>query len=72
MRFSVFWALNILKGYALGGRMKRARNSDSETRVKKLNPTSSTEIRQKSLKYLFLETPCTEILHNGANLPKKG
>ena len=32
--------------------MKRARNSDSETHA-----TSRTEIRQKSLKYLFLETP---------------
>ena len=39
--------------------MKRAQNSDSITHVKKQNPSSRTEIRQKSLKYLFLETPCT-------------
>ena len=38
--------------------MKRAQNSDSKTHVKKQNPTSRTEIRWKSLKYLFLETPC--------------
>ena len=38
--------------------MKRAQNSDFWTQVKKWNPTSRTEIRQKSLKYLFLETPC--------------
>ena len=38
--------------------MKRAQNSDSKTHVKQQNPTSRTEIRRKSLKYLFLETPC--------------
>ena len=38
--------------------MKRAQNSDSKTHVKKLNPTSRTEIRRKTLYYLFLETPC--------------
>ena len=38
--------------------MKQAQNSDSKTHVKKQNPTSSTEISRKSLKYLFLETPC--------------
>ena len=41
--------------------MKRAQNSDSKTHVKKRNPTSRTEIRRKSLKYLFLETPCIVI-----------
>ena len=38
--------------------MKRARNSDSKTHLKKQNLTSRKEIRRKSLKYLFLETPC--------------
>ena len=42
--------------------MKRSRNSDSKTHVKKQNPTSRTEISRQSLKYLFLETPC--IFHN--------
>ena len=40
--------------------MKEAQNSDSKTHVKKLNLTSRTEIGHKSLKYLFLETPCTQ------------
>ena len=40
--------------------MKPPQNSDSKTRVKKQNLTSKTEIRQKSLKYLFLETPCID------------
>ena len=46
--------------------MKRAQNSDSKTHVKKQNLNSRTEIRQKSLKYLFLETPCSfdRIVHN--------
>ena len=39
--------------------MKRAQNSDSKTHVKKQNPTSRTEISRQSLKYLFLETPCS-------------
>ena len=47
-----------MNGYNLSGKMKRAPNSDSKTHVKKQNPTSRTEIRRKSLKYLFLETPC--------------
>ena len=50
--FSVFRAVQILDGYNLIDQMKRARNSDSETHVKKLNPNSRTEIRRKSLKYL--------------------
>ena len=54
-----FRAVKILNRYNLSGQMKGARNSDSKTHVKKQNPTSGTEIRQKSLKYLFLETPCT-------------
>ena len=33
--------------------MERARNSESETHVKKSNPTSRTEIRHKSLCYIF-------------------
>ena len=48
-----------MNGYNLSGKMKRAPNSDSKTHVKKQNPTSRTEIRRKSLKYLFLETPCS-------------
>ena len=58
MRFCIFRAVKILNGYNLSGQMKRLRNSDSITHVKKQNPTSGTEIRQKPLKYLFLETPC--------------
>ena len=46
--FSVFRAVKILNGYNLSGLMKRAQNSDSKTHVKKYNPTSRTEIRQKS------------------------
>ena len=45
--------------------MKRAQNSDSKTHMKKQNPTSRTEISRKSLKYLFLETPCSEIERSG-------
>ena len=45
--------------YCLSGQMKRAGNSDSETHVKRLNPTSRTEIKRKPRKYLFLETPCS-------------
>ena len=37
--------------------MKCARNSDSKTHLKKLNPSSRTEIRRKSLKYLFQRHP---------------
>ena len=44
--------------------MKRARNFDSITHLKRQNPTSRTEIRRTSLKYLFLETPCM-IFDNG-------
>ena len=58
MRFCVVRAIQIQNGYNLSGWMKRARNSDSKTHVKKQNLNSRTEIRQKSLKYLFLETPC--------------
>ena len=59
MRFCIFRAVKILNGYNLSGQMKRLSNSDSKTHVKKQNPTSGTEIRQKPLKYLFLETPST-------------
>ena len=38
--------------------MKRTQNSDSKPHVKKQNLTSRTEVRRKSLKYLFLETHC--------------
>ena len=37
--------------------MKRAQNSESETHVKKSNPTSRTEIRLKLLCYIFLVHP---------------
>ena len=57
--FSVFKAVKIMKSYCLSGLMKWAGNSDSETHVKRLNPTSRTEIKRKPRKYLFLETPCT-------------
>ena len=54
----VLWAIYILNGCVLGGLMKQAQNSDSKTHMKKLNLAYRTEIRHKSLKYLFLETPC--------------
>ena len=38
--------------------MKQAQYLDSKTHMNKLNLTSRTEIRNKALKYLFLETPC--------------
>ena len=56
--FSVVRAFKILYGYNLSGQMKRAKNPDSKTHVKRGNPTSRTEIRRKLLYYLFLETPC--------------
>ena len=43
--------------------MKRAQNFDSKTHLKKWNPTFRTKIGRKSLKYLFLETPCTVNSH---------
>ena len=58
MRFCIVRAIQIQNGYNLSGWMKRAQNSDSKTHVKKQNLNSRTEIRQKSLKYLYLETPC--------------
>ena len=65
MRFCIFRAVKILNRYNLSGWMKRAQNSDSKTHVKKQNPTSRTEISRKSLKYLFLETPCMYLLRKG-------
>ena len=63
--FSFFKAVKIMKSYCLSGLMKWAGNSDSETHVKRLNPTSRTEIKRKPRKYLFLETPCiTSLLAN--------
>ena len=53
MRFYIVRAIYILNGYDLSDEMKWAKNSDSKTHVKP-NPTSGTEISQKSLKYLFL------------------
>ena len=43
--------------------MKRPQNSDSITHVKRQNSTFRTETRRKSLKYLFLETPCMYVVH---------
>ena len=43
--------------------MERARNSESETHVKKSNPTSRTEIRHKSLCYIFFSAPCRNALN---------
>ena len=40
--------------------MEWAQNSDYKTHLKKQNPTYRKEIKLKSLKYLFLETPCTK------------
>ena len=57
--FCVFRTVQIINGHNWSGQLKRVRNSDSKTHVNKQNPTSITEIRRKSLKYLFLETPCT-------------
>ena len=70
--FSVFRAVQIMNSYCLSGLIKRAQNSDSETHMKRLNPTSRTEIRRKPRKYLFLETPCrkySEILTLPSSLP---
>ena len=66
--FSIFRAVNIMKSYCLSGLMKRAGNSDSETHVKRLNPTSRTEIKRKPRKYLFLETPCIYVKGYISNL----
>ena len=57
--FCNFRAVQNMKRYNLSAQMKRARNFDSITHLKRQNPTSRTEIRRTSLKYLFLETPCT-------------
>ena len=54
-------ALYILNGYVIGCPMKQAQNSDFKTHVEKWKTTFKREIRQKSLKYLFLETPCQSI-----------
>ena len=43
-----------MNSYCLSGLIKWAQNSDSETHVKRLNPTSITEIRQKPRKYLYI------------------
>ena len=59
--FCIFRAVQIMNGYNLSGKMKRAPNSDSKTHVKKQNPTSRTEIRRKSLKYLFQRHPVSAI-----------
>ena len=56
--FCNFRTVQNMNRYNLSAQMKRARSSDSITHLKKQNPTSRTEIRQTSLKYLFLETPC--------------
>ena len=39
--------------------MERAQNSESVTHVKKTNPTSRTDLRRKSLCYIFFGAPCT-------------
>ena len=44
--------------------MKRARNSDSETHVKKQNPTSRTEIRQKFLCYFSKGQKILDLNHH--------
>ena len=56
--FCNFRTVQNMNRYNLSAQMKRARSSDSITHLKKQNPTSRTEIRQTSLKFLFLETPC--------------
>ena len=42
--FCVFRAFNILNGYVQSVQMEWARNSDSETPVKKYNRTSGTDL----------------------------
>ena len=39
--------------------MERARNSDSETHVKKYNWTSGTDLSKKTLWDIFFGAPCT-------------
>ena len=58
MFFSIFSAFYIMNGYNLSGQLKQAQDFDSKTHLKKQKPTFRTEISQKQLKYLFLETPC--------------
>ena len=57
MLFCVFNTIKIQNGHCLNVRMKRAQNSDSETYVKKLNPTSRTEIGYKLLWCILLVHP---------------
>ena len=45
--------------------MERARNSDSETHVKKYNWTSGTDLSKKSLWDIFFGAPCSYISHHG-------
>ena len=51
--------------------MERARDSDSETHVKKYNWTSGTDLSKKSLWDIFFGAPCRyiqvirDILHQG-------
>ena len=56
-RFCVFEPFQFLKGYLLSGKLVRARNSDSETPVEKLNPTSTTDFSYKTLCIVFLGHP---------------
>ena len=44
MIFCVFGALNILNEYVKSVQIEQARNSDSETHVKKYNRTSGTDL----------------------------
>ena len=56
-RFCIFEPYQILKVYLLSGQLERAQYSDSETPVEKLNPTSSTDFRYKTLCIIFLGHP---------------
>ena len=44
--------------------MERAQNSDSETPVEKLNPTSTTDFSYKTLCIVFFGAPCTFLSFN--------
>ena len=55
--FLRFKAIKIQNGHCLNVQMKRARNYDSKTYVKKLNPTSKTNRIQIAMILFFLVHP---------------
>ena len=60
--FGIFDAFSILNGYLLDAQVKRARDSGSETSVKKLNWTYTTNLTYRTLCIVFFGSPCTWLL----------